>query len=108
MVVSSSVLVMCVENPLGKVVEHRFAALQSLLCLDRPLGTVEIELLDLGEPALKLLEIDVVLLEFGIGEMRGRDLLGDFTLEVVALVDELLIGVVPLDAPTATGWSGSS
>ncbi len=46
----------------------------------RAFGAVDVELFDLGKPVLQFLEIDIVLFEFGIGEMLRRDLLGDLAL----------------------------
>ena len=79
---------MGVEDAPGIIVEHIRAAPQPLFRLDRTLGAVEVELPDLGEPALQLLQIDIVLFQFGIGVVAGGDLLGDLALEVVALVEE--------------------
>src|SRR3546814_16446473 len=67
---------------------------RSRLARGGPGRAIEIQLADLGLPARQRLQVDVVLFELGIGEVAGVHLLGDLALEVVALVDEFLVGVV--------------
>lgn len=68
-------------------------------------GIIEIERSDLGVSGLELLEVLVVLLDFGVGEMVSGNLLGDLGLEVCAFVDELLVLLVPVGANRTIAFS---
>src|SRR5271169_6789433 len=93
---NSAVLVMRVEHALRIGIKQVFAGLQPLSGLGGKPTTVEIQLFDLFEPALELLQIDVVFFELGISEMlRGR-FLGDLDFKILTFVDELAVSVIPI------------
>src|SRR3546814_2049670 len=86
------------KDLLGVSVQHGLTTFEALLRLGGPGRAIEIQLADLGQPALQLLQVDVVLFELGIGEVAGVHLLGDLALEVVALDDEFLVGFVAVQS----------
>ncbi len=55
---------MRLEDALGIGVEQAFAGFEPLGGFDRQFRVIEIELFDLLEPDLKLLQVDVVFLQF--------------------------------------------
>src|SRR3546814_20702530 len=73
----SSVFFVCLKDLLGVSVQHGLTTFEALLRLGGPGRAIEIQLADLGQPALQLLQVDVVLFELGIGEVAGVHLLGE-------------------------------
>src|SRR3954452_6853609 len=92
----STVLVMRLEDVLSIAVEQALAAYEPLSGFGRQLGAVEVELADFLEPDLQLLQVDVVFLKLGIGEVLRGGFLGDLRLEIVALIDQLAVGLVAI------------
>jgi hypothetical protein len=85
-----------VEYELRIGIEQTFAALQPLRGLGGKFATVKIQFSYLFEPALKLLQLDVVFFELVVSKvLRGR-FLGDLGIEIIALVDEFAISIVPV------------
>src|SRR5487761_234143 len=79
----------------GRVrLERLLALLEGLLAGRPPAGAEDIPLDDLREPVPELDEVDLVLLELGVGEVVLVVLLLDLHEEVRALVDDLLVLVV--------------
>jgi len=87
---------MGVEDTLGVAVEQSLAGMQPLRSLLRQRCTIKIELPDLLQPALELLQVGVLFLEFGVGKFVDRDLLGDLGLEIGAASEKLAILVVAI------------
>lgn len=85
---------MGVEDALGVGVKNRLASAKSFLGSRAQRGTVEVQLFNLVEPALKLLEVYVVFFEFRLGVVICSLFLGDLALEVIALVEKLFVFLV--------------
>src|SRR3546814_15717204 len=63
-------------------------------CVLAQRGAVEIELLDLLQPALEFLEVCIFFLKLRIGELVDSDLFGDLGLEISAATEELAVFLV--------------
>jgi len=87
---------MRVEDPLRVIIEQAFAALQPLGGFGSEPAAIKIELLYLFEPPLQLFQLDVVFFELVVSKvLRGR-FFGDLGFEIIALVDEFAISIVPV------------
>src|SRR5258708_39039784 len=81
-------------DPRGIRLERLLALVEDLLT-GRPLtGAEDIPLHDLGEPVPQLDQVDLVLLELGVGEVVLVVLFLQLPEEVLALVDDLLVLIV--------------
>src|SRR5579863_6522434 len=79
----------------GRVrLERLLALVEGLLAGPPAAGAEDVPLDDLREPVPQLDEVDLVLLEFGVGEVVLVVLLQHLPQEVLALVDDLLVLVV--------------
>src|ERR1700733_656407 len=79
----------------GRIRLERLLALVEELFAGRPAAGAEgVPLDDLGEPVSQLDQVDLVLLQLGVGEVVRVPLLLHLPEEVLALVDDLLVLVV--------------
>src|SRR5580700_1615175 len=81
-------------HPGGVRLERLLALLEGLLAGRPPAGAEDIPLDDLREPVPELDQVDLVLLELGVGEVVLVVLLLHLPEEVLALVHDLLVLVV--------------
>src|SRR6516225_12279552 len=96
----SPVLVMRVENALRIIVEQVFAGLEPRCSLGGQVATVKIQLFYLLEPALQLFQLDIIFFELVVCEVPRGGLFRDIGFEIVAFVDELAIGIIPVGLET--------
>src|SRR5580704_8416905 len=82
-------------DPCRVVVQRLLAGLEGLLRLGTAGRAERVPRPDPGEPGAQLDQVDLVLLEFGVGEVVGHVLLLHLAQEVLAAVDDLLVLVVP-------------
>src|SRR3982074_1845535 len=92
----SKVFLMRLEAAWGARLAPAFAGFEPLGGFDRQFRVIEIELFDLLEPDLKLLQVDVVFLQLRVRKVLGGGFLGDLGFEIVALVDQLAVGLVTI------------
>ena len=87
---------MCIKDPLRIAIEQGFAGLQPSRGFGSESAAIKIQLFDLVEPALQLFQLDVVLFELVVSKVLRGGFPGDFGFKIVAFVDQLAVGVVPI------------
>src|SRR6516162_7846219 len=101
---SSAILVMRLEDALRVRIEQAFAALQPLRGFGREPAAIKIQLSYLFEPALQLLELDIVFFELVVSEVLRCRFFGDVGFEIIAFVDEFAICIVAICLETSDNF----